>query len=185
MMMSAPADAASLACARVCTWQMILHPAALIRPVKRGGIAKRQHHGCRSGVERHIKSRGIAFERPGNKANADADVARLAKLLTDRRPTGLARADHAETAGSRDGGGKLATRRRSHRRKQDRMFDRQQARERGFYPRHVRPYEVRGCRAELEITARDCRSPGGSRPGGRRADGAGRAVPRAVRWCRA
>jgi hypothetical protein len=40
MMMSAPAAAASLACAKVCTWQMILHPAALIRPVKGVGSPK-------------------------------------------------------------------------------------------------------------------------------------------------
>ena len=34
MMISAPAAAASLACASVCTWQMIRQPASLIRPVK-------------------------------------------------------------------------------------------------------------------------------------------------------
>ena len=80
------------------------------------GVAERQHYRRGSGIERHLESCRIAFERPGNEANADPSVARLTKLGADRRYVGLARADHTEAAGVGDGGGKFPTGCRSHRR---------------------------------------------------------------------
>src|SRR6516225_9967580 len=72
-------------------------------PSERGGIADGQHHGRRPRVERDTESRGVALERPGDKADPDTGVPYLSELLADGRRAGLARADYAETAGSRDG----------------------------------------------------------------------------------
>ena len=137
MMMSAPASAASLAWASVCTWQMILHPASLMRPVNGRRIAERQHYRGRPGVERHLERCGVAFERPQDKADPDPRVAGLRKLLSDRLGAGIARADHSETAGIGHGGGQLAASGRAHWRQQDRVLDAEQAGQRGFDNGHV------------------------------------------------
>ena len=82
---------------------MILHPAALIRPMK--GVGSPKDSITAAGVACHVESRRIAFERPRDEANADPAISRLAELLADRRRIGLARADHTEAAGVGDGEG--------------------------------------------------------------------------------
>ena len=94
-----------LACGRVCTWQMILQPASLIRPVKGVGSPNDKSPLPASHPVR-LERRRVLLQRPENEADADARVAGLGQLLANRigwhspsRPT--------EPPGIGDGGRKL------------------------------------------------------------------------------
>jgi hypothetical protein len=100
------------------------------------GIAERQHDGGGLGVQRHIERRRIAIERPLDESDADPRIARFAQLTPDGFLVGIARAQHAETAGIRHRGGQPAAGGRSHRRQEDRVLDAQQAGQRRRYGCH-------------------------------------------------
>ena len=80
---------------------------------ERRGIAERQHHRRRSGVERHVERRGVLLQRPDDEADADARIAGLGQFLADGVGVGIAGADQAEPAGIGDGGGEPCRRRPS------------------------------------------------------------------------
>ena len=110
---------------------------------ERRGIAERQHHRRRLGIERHVQRRWVLLQRPKDETDADARIAGLSQFLADRVGVGIARADQTEPTGIGDGSGKPAAGGRTHRRQQDRMLDAEQTGQCGFDDGHARSFRDR------------------------------------------
>ena len=86
-------------------------------------ITERQHHRRGCVRQRHVQRCRLGRQRPGDKAAADARIARFGEFMREPLCIGRAATEQPEPASGCHGGGEFAAGRAAHRCIQDRVFD--------------------------------------------------------------